>query len=194
MQSQDTRNVIARAAIRLFAHQGYDGTSLSDIVKASGVTKPVIYYYFKSKEELFITLIQEIYDLLLNALREKIERKENYVTRLQRIIRTYFKLSEEDRDALRLLYGAGFGPRRNLPSVGFQEWKMKHRELLKSFFLEGIQMGIIRQIPVEEAVFHFLGSINYYLMMQVSGEESLPENLDVRLADFLLHGIGTVHV
>ncbi len=41
------------AASRLFAERGFDGCSMEDIAKASGITKPMLYAYFDSKEGLF---------------------------------------------------------------------------------------------------------------------------------------------
>ena len=41
---------ILQAAVRLFARKGYEATSTREIVEAAGVTKPMIYYYFKNKE------------------------------------------------------------------------------------------------------------------------------------------------
>ena len=43
---------IARVAARLFAADGYDATSVRNIVEAAAVTKPTLYYYFSSKEAL----------------------------------------------------------------------------------------------------------------------------------------------
>lgn len=55
----ETRAKILQEAFSLIAMNGYDNTSISAICERVGVKKPTIYYYFKSKEELFITLIEE---------------------------------------------------------------------------------------------------------------------------------------
>lgn len=51
-KSDRTRQRIVEAANRLFYHQGYADTSFTDIVKAAGVPRGNIYYYFKSKDEI----------------------------------------------------------------------------------------------------------------------------------------------
>jgi AcrR family transcriptional regulator len=47
------RAEILKEATRLFCEGGYSGTRMTDIAAAIGVTKPVVYRYYKSKEELF---------------------------------------------------------------------------------------------------------------------------------------------
>ena len=52
-----TRQRIQRAALRLFADCGYAGASVQAMVDAAKVTKPTLYYYFKSKAGLYQSLI-----------------------------------------------------------------------------------------------------------------------------------------
>lgn len=50
---------IKKAALKVFAHRGIVGTKMSMIAAEAGISQGLSYRYFKSKEELFITLIQE---------------------------------------------------------------------------------------------------------------------------------------
>ncbi|VTU13252.1 MULTISPECIES: TetR/AcrR family transcriptional regulator [unclassified Variovorax] len=50
------RERILAAATDLFARQGYANTTMAQIVRALGVTKPFVYYYFRDKQEIFETL------------------------------------------------------------------------------------------------------------------------------------------
>lgn len=59
LQSEDTKRKIADAAKGLFVQKGYKATSIEDIVGATGSSKGNIYYHFKSKEGLFLYLIDE---------------------------------------------------------------------------------------------------------------------------------------
>jgi TetR/AcrR family transcriptional regulator len=45
------------AALQLFSTKGYAATSVRELVEAAGVTKPVLYYYFKNKEGLYLALM-----------------------------------------------------------------------------------------------------------------------------------------
>ena len=60
-QAQDTRAKILRAAIRVFAKQGYASGRVESISKAAKSHDRMIYYYFGSKEQLFIEVLETIY-------------------------------------------------------------------------------------------------------------------------------------
>lgn len=53
MPAGERRDLIARAAGRLFAERGYAGTRLEDVAAAAQVTKPIVYRRFGSKKGLY---------------------------------------------------------------------------------------------------------------------------------------------
>ncbi len=55
----DTKETIRTVALELFGERGYDKTSLREIAERLGVTKAAVYYHFKSKEEILVSLVQE---------------------------------------------------------------------------------------------------------------------------------------
>lgn len=59
LQSEQTKKRVADAARALFVQKGYKATSIEDIVDATGSSKGNIYYHFKSKEGLFLYLLDE---------------------------------------------------------------------------------------------------------------------------------------
>lgn len=59
LQSEQTKKRIADAARALFIQKGYNATSIEDIVKETNCSPGNIYYHFKSKEGLFLHLIEE---------------------------------------------------------------------------------------------------------------------------------------
>jgi AcrR family transcriptional regulator len=63
----DRARLIEDAATRLFARQGYASTTVDDIVRAAGVTKPMLYRHWESKQELCIALLERHRDELAAA-------------------------------------------------------------------------------------------------------------------------------
>jgi AcrR family transcriptional regulator len=55
----DTRARIQQIAVELFTEHGYEGTSLREIAERLGVTKAALYYHFKSKEDIILSLVQD---------------------------------------------------------------------------------------------------------------------------------------
>ena len=99
---------MVEAASVLFAEHGFDGCSMEDIAKASGITKPMLYAYFDSKEGLFAACAQRAGDQLREQLRAVSERDDLTPDKqlwegLQRV----FAFVDEHHDAWLLLYPEG---------------------------------------------------------------------------------------
>ncbi|RJP18392.1 MAG: TetR/AcrR family transcriptional regulator [Candidatus Omnitrophota bacterium] len=186
----NTRSHIASVATKLFAHQGFDGTSVRDIVEAAGVTKPVLYYYFKSKEDLFVTLIHEAYSTFIRLIEETTQVSAPFPDKLKKIIHLYFEDCEqnEEEDLIRLIFMTFFGPRRNRPPESFLALEQRHFEILRQFFQEGIEQGYGNKDSAEENVMHFWGEITIYLLLLLRGGP-MPDRFEDHIYMFMLRGI-----
>lgn len=58
LPAEQRRETILAAGAGLFAARGYDGTSLDDVAAAAGVTKPILYRHFASKQDLYLALLR----------------------------------------------------------------------------------------------------------------------------------------
>ncbi len=58
----EAKERILHASIQLFSEKGFDATSVTEIAKSADVTKALIYYYFKSKEEILDSLVHSLFD------------------------------------------------------------------------------------------------------------------------------------
>jgi AcrR family transcriptional regulator len=77
------REQVMEVALRLFAEQGYHGTTVGDICDTLGVGKGVFYWYFESKEELFSQLLEDCLLRLRRAQQEAIGGVERPVQRIE---------------------------------------------------------------------------------------------------------------
>lgn len=59
---QENRERILKAALDMFSRSGYRGTTLDEIASAAGMSKPNMLYYFRTKEELYRSVLQETLD------------------------------------------------------------------------------------------------------------------------------------
>jgi AcrR family transcriptional regulator len=69
-ETEETKHRIIDVAERHFSHKGFDGTRVDEIAKDAGVNKALIYYYFKSKEEILDHLIKTLFDDIASIARE----------------------------------------------------------------------------------------------------------------------------
>ena len=96
--SADKRDRILRAAIKVFAKNGFYATRVSEIAKAAGVADGTIYLYFKNKDDVLITIFEDGIQQLLAILREVASSEEPFDKRITRIIELQLGLLEEQRD------------------------------------------------------------------------------------------------
>ena len=92
------RERILKAAIKVFAKNGFYATRVSEIAKAASVADGTIYLYFKNKDDVLVTIFEEGIERLLTILREVAESDEPFENRIQRIIELQLGLMEEQRD------------------------------------------------------------------------------------------------
>jgi AcrR family transcriptional regulator len=99
---------MVEAASALFSEHGFGGVSMDDIAKASGITKPMLYAYFDSKEGLFAACVEVAGEELRDQLREVADHRELPPDeRLWQGIDRLFKFVEENHDSWLLLYPEG---------------------------------------------------------------------------------------
>ena len=66
----EKREIILEAALDVFAQHGFRGATIDQIAEAAGMSKPNLLYYFRSKEDIHVTLMQRLLETWLAPLRE----------------------------------------------------------------------------------------------------------------------------
>ncbi|RLA29087.1 MAG: TetR family transcriptional regulator [Gammaproteobacteria bacterium] len=75
-RKEDRPAEITAAAIEVFAEKGYDGTRVDDVARRAGISKGLLYLYFKTKEELFKAVIKSFIAPKINALKSEVESSD----------------------------------------------------------------------------------------------------------------------
>ncbi|MEU7434420.1 TetR/AcrR family transcriptional regulator [Streptomyces sioyaensis] len=117
----NTRQRIQDVALELFSEQGYEKTSLREIAEKLEVTKAALYYHFKTKEDIVISLFQDVsrpIDELIVWAEEQprtLETKREVIHRYSEALRSggpFFRFLQENQAAVRdLSIGEGFKER-----------------------------------------------------------------------------------
>ncbi|MEA2273482.1 MAG: hypothetical protein QOI98_2190 [Solirubrobacteraceae bacterium] len=90
------------AADRVFARRGYQAASMDEIAAEVGVTKPMLYAYFGSKEGLYLACVQRAGEMLAQRLRDVVEGGP--AERLEAGVRAFFAFVDERRSGWTVLY------------------------------------------------------------------------------------------
>lgn len=75
-RKEDRPQEITAAALEAFAEKGYAATRVNDVAKRAGVSKGLLYLYFRTKEELFKAVIRSFVSPRIEALQSEIESTE----------------------------------------------------------------------------------------------------------------------
>jgi AcrR family transcriptional regulator len=136
------REVIFKAALRLFTAKGYDATTTNDICEAAGISKPTLYYYAKSKRHLFYLLHMEMIERDLKPHLDRVSAMDNPLERLKCMIEGYEEIMCL-RPELRVLIHETLAIRDNYFEEVRQMWK-KHYYLLRDTISELQERGLVR--------------------------------------------------
>jgi AcrR family transcriptional regulator len=105
LPAAERRASIEEAAAHLFARQGFDATTVEDIVKAAGVSKPMLYRHFESTRELHVRLMERRRDeLATEPLGSFLEAEGPPQQRLAIMIDTWFAHVAKHPDTSRVLF------------------------------------------------------------------------------------------
>jgi AcrR family transcriptional regulator len=100
------REQILDVSVQVFARNGFHSTSMNDVADAAGVTKPVLYQHFDSKQDLYLALLEEAGLRLRNAVAKGVASASNGKQMTEMGFKAYFRWVAEDHDAFLLLFGS----------------------------------------------------------------------------------------
>jgi AcrR family transcriptional regulator len=100
------RQQLLDVALRLFARQGFNATTMDDIAEAAGVTKPLLYQHFLSKRALYLELVDTVADTMLEAIGKAAAAAVGPRQQVEGGFAAYFHLVVTHADAFRLLFGS----------------------------------------------------------------------------------------
>ncbi len=89
-KNESTKDIIAKAAVSCFAKQGLTNTSIQDIANEANVSKSLVFYYYKNKENLFIYLVKNQQNTNLEEIKKIIENCNNPLDQFKNIIDKIF--------------------------------------------------------------------------------------------------------
>lgn len=97
------KDIIIRAATKVFAHEGFSAATVREIADEAGMLSGGLYYYFKSKEALVEEVLCEFLDKLLVAYNDALEQSEDAVQALENMISAGLHGVAENREQVAIL-------------------------------------------------------------------------------------------
>ena len=166
---------LIQAATALFTGKGYAATSVREIVAAAGVTKPVLYYYFGSKEGIYLALMEEAFSRFRILLGEARDIQGCAREKIQELLDRVFLLVLENLDGARLTYSIYFGPHQGAPLFDIDDHYLHFQKIVRELVERGMAAGELRNENVDDVTWLLMGAFLVATQEQLRGApEYLP--------------------
>jgi AcrR family transcriptional regulator len=98
------RDQLLAVARAIFAERGFQATTMDDIAREAGFTKPILYQYFDSKTDLYREIVAQTAGRLLASLHAAVSSVDSPRARIEVAFRVYFDMVVGETDAFRILF------------------------------------------------------------------------------------------
>ena len=185
----DTRSKILEAAVNVFAQKGYHETRVDDIVTESKTSKGSVYFYFPSKQDIFLGLIDTFSGLLESRLNEAIQNEKHGIQQMDSALQVSLNLFSQYRTLAKIVLiqavglGAAFEERR-------REINNRFTRIIQARLDRAVSEGSIPALRTDLAARIWVGALNEVVVNWIyTGEPELEKTIPA-LRIFLLRSIG----
>lgn len=180
--------MIFQAAIDIFSDRGFDKATMDDIAARANVAKGTIYYHFKSKEELFLFLVEEGIDLLQESVNDQIVSEMRGKDKLLAALHQQIEFFGQYRDFCIIMLREAWGAEQRQKE--FRKMLIGYTKMLEEFIRQGIEEGDFIETDPELAAWTvFGGSAITSLHILLSRREYKVDPLYEQVTTTLLNGL-----
>jgi AcrR family transcriptional regulator len=165
LAAQATRESILRAATKVFAKHGFDGGRVEQISKAAKSYDRMIYYYFGSKEGLFIAVLEEMYRRFNDAESRLVLDTDRPVEALTAVIRFMWAYYQKNPEFITLLNTENLHRGKHIAkSLRAREYSSPAVSLLGEVLQRGARQKLFRADVGARDVYLMIASMGYFYL------------------------------
>jgi AcrR family transcriptional regulator len=170
-----TRLRILQVALKRFAHAGYAGVSVQDIVDDAKVTKPTLYYYFGSKAGLYKALVDQAHDERFQLMQEASNQGKPFPEQLVQILTALFDFLAKNKDLMRLTWATAFAAPGEVPQqVNSMKKGMRNFTFLQDLIQKELDAGRLSgSFDSNDLTMGIYGMVNMYVIGALLGTKAL---------------------
>jgi TetR/AcrR family fatty acid metabolism transcriptional regulator len=159
-RSDDKRQRILQSAAKVFARKGYHGARVSEIARRADVADGTIYLYFRNKEDILVSLFDEVMIEHLRQAREELDALRGAPEKLRAIARRHLGLLGSNRD-LAVVFQVELRQSTKFMERFTASWLQDYFTLLADIIEEGQQEGSLREdLPRKLVTKSFFGALD----------------------------------
>ena len=133
----DARERLLSASLTLFTTKGFASTSVREIVAAAGVTKPVLYYYFRSKEGIYLELMEATFRTFQGIISRLSASPGSARDKIVLFATGIYDAFQENAQVVRLIYSIFFGPAQGAPHYPHENYFSVMIDVISDLIREG---------------------------------------------------------
>ncbi|MDZ7339188.1 MAG: TetR family transcriptional regulator [candidate division KSB1 bacterium] len=188
---EDKRERIMKSAMRMFAKKGFFHTKVSEIARGAGVADGTTYLYFKSKDDILISLFESEMEPILAHVRRELAKETSATSKLRRFASLHFQMVEKNQDlamviVVELRQSAKF--MHEYPGTKFKEYL----DVIAGIIEEGQQSGEFRADVhpsiAKQAIFGALDGLATNWILSKRAKRGLSDLAD-QVADLFVQGL-----
>src|SRR5712691_7992732 len=172
MRDPDKPQQIIEAAVRVFARKGYYNSRVSDIAREAGIAAGTIYLYFKTKDDILVTLFRDKMADFVGVLRKAIAGEADAASKIRRLVSLHFRILEESPDLAEVVQVELRQRQKFFRGASSQEIGA-YFALIGSVLEEGVAEGRFRSgLPVKVATKILFGAMDQVATSWVLGRRA----------------------
>jgi TetR/AcrR family fatty acid metabolism transcriptional regulator len=172
MRDPEKPQQIIDAAVRVFARNGYYNSRVSDIAREAGIASGTIYLYFRTKDEILVTLFREKMAEWVARARRQIAVEPDAVSKIRRLITLHLTLLEQNPELAEVLQVELRQGQKFFRGASAHEVS-SYFDLIAGILEEGIAAGQMRaDLPVKIATKALFGAMDQLATSWVLGKRT----------------------
>ncbi len=188
-QGAVARERLLTAALGLFTVKGYAATTVREIVAAAGVSKPALYYYFGSKEGIYLALMNNTYDIFKDLTSHLTAYRGNTREQVVHFCTGIFDGFMVHIDVVRIIYSIYFGPPQGAPPFPYDRYFNEMLEIIRGMVHDGINSGELRKVNESDAAWVVMSGLNSVMEEQLCHDDPrIDRDGLVRMIDLIFNG------
>ena len=190
MRDPEKPHQIIEAAVRIFARKGYYHSRVSDIAREAGMAAGTIYLYFKTKDDILVTLFRDKMAQFVSSARKAVADEPDAVAKLRRVVRMHFEMLEGNPELAEVLQVELRQGQKFFRGASAHEISA-YFALIAAVIEEGVAQGQLRpSLPVKVATKALFGAMDQMATSWVLGKRAyrLVDTAE-SVADIFLRGV-----
>jgi TetR/AcrR family fatty acid metabolism transcriptional regulator len=156
----EKRDLILRAATKVFAQHGYFQSQVADVAKVAGVAAGTVYLYFKGKDDLLVSIFERSMNDVLAEVRAAVEGLDDPAARLRTIARLHLDRLGRDKD-LAVVFQVELRQSVKFMERFSETFLQDYFKLIRQAIADGQQAGAFRKdISATTATKIFFGALD----------------------------------